>query len=234
MSPIHPNASFEVRYFNIKNNSAVHPNHLQVRGGGVSKIINDNSVAVALLVDEKQEKVEFTLSHANPELVKELLLFMMSKKWLSPSTDIYSFLKKGDKKSNGKKEIIDEWPNVENKESFNEHKSILDAEDEFLITVNATIEDHLDDENFRPKVLARKAFLCEMQLCRKLKKLANLSTANYIRKYRLLRSLSFLKKAHLSISEVCYKVGFRSLEYFSRSFKKEFGVCPSTFRKRFI
>ena len=103
--------------------------------------------------------------------------------------------------------------------------------DPFLKKVNQLIECHLDDEGFRPGVLSQCLFLCEMQLHRKLKKRTGLSPSNYIRKYRLLRSRSFLRQAHWAISEVGYKVGFRSPEYFSRSFKKEFGISPSAYKK---
>jgi AraC-like DNA-binding protein len=108
--------------------------------------------------------------------------------------------------------------------------SILQPIDEFLKHVNQSIEKHLDDEDFRPCQLAKLCYLCEMQLHRRLKKLSNLSPANYIRKYRLWRGSTFLKNPALSVSEVCCKTGFRSLEYFSRSFKEEFGACPTVFR----
>jgi AraC-like DNA-binding protein len=47
-----------------------------------------------------------------------------------------------------------------------------------------------------------------------------------------------MQKAHdlliqhtLSISEVAYACGFESLAYFSRSFKKHFGISPSQANK---
>jgi len=108
--------------------------------------------------------------------------------------------------------------------------SFLEPKNDFLKTVNQEIEKNLDDDDFRASHIARKIGVCDMQLHRKLKKLARLSPANYIRKYRLWRSRSFLKDPAHRISQVCFMVGFRSLEYFSRSFKKEFGVCPSDYR----
>ena len=35
----------------------------------------------------------------------------------------------------------------------------------------------------------------------------------------------------LSVSEVCYEVGFNDPNYFSTVFKEEFGMPPSEFRK---
>ena len=108
--------------------------------------------------------------------------------------------------------------------------TLLYPVDVFLRKVNWEIENHLEQEDYRACQIAKALNICSMQLYRKLKKLAGLSPSNYVRKYRLLRSQYFLQKRELSISEVCYRVGFRSLEYFSRSFKKEFGVSPTKFR----
>ncbi|MCF8243552.1 MAG: helix-turn-helix transcriptional regulator [Saprospiraceae bacterium] len=99
-----------------------------------------------------------------------------------------------------------------------------------LETIDEKIEENLSNEKFRGSDLAKLLCCCEMQLYRKIKQLSNLSPANYIRRYRLRRSLGSLELTDLPISQICFNVGFRSLEYFSRSFKKEFGVCPSAFR----
>jgi AraC-like DNA-binding protein len=124
----------------------------------------------------------------------------------------------------------EEYPFPNHTPSKNGKKDFLNPGYPYLREINHEIELHLADENFRPVCLAKKMFLCEMQLHRKLKKLSGLSPANYIRKYRLHRSLTFLKDRRLSISDTCFKVGFRSLEYYSRCFKQEFGICPSKYR----
>lgn len=105
-----------------------------------------------------------------------------------------------------------------------------DYPSEFLQVVDKKIEENLGDEHFRGSDLAKLLCCCEMQLYRKIKQFSKLSPANYIRRYRLRRSLQSLKETDLSISQVCLNMGFKSLEYFSRSFKKEFGICPSDFR----
>ncbi len=108
--------------------------------------------------------------------------------------------------------------------------SILFPKYDWLQKVNECIEKHLDDVGFRAADLAGCLCICEMQLHRKLKKYADLSPANYIRKYRLHRGQTLLADLSLSITEVSLELGFNYLEYFSRSFKKEFGVSPMAFR----
>ncbi len=100
----------------------------------------------------------------------------------------------------------------------------------FLQKVDFILHENLDVEHFGGSDIAKQLCCCEMQLYRKLKKLTNLSPANYIRRFRLQRSMQLLQQTAHSISEICYLVGFSSLEYFSRSFKKEYGVCPSSVR----
>ena len=113
---------------------------------------------------------------------------------------------------------------------FSHRPAILQPKDELLKVINAEIDKNLDNENFKAVIIAKKVGLCSMQLYRRIKKLTQLSPANYIRIYRLHRSLSFLNSKKYSISQVGFMTGFRSLEYFSRSFKKEFGICPSEYR----
>jgi AraC-like DNA-binding protein len=102
--------------------------------------------------------------------------------------------------------------------------------DPFLVKINTIIETNMEDEDYRPAKLAKSCFICEMQLYRKLKKRTQLSPSNYIRKYRIWRSRTFLTDLSLTISDVACRVGIRSLEYFSRSFKQEFGQSPTMFR----
>ena len=177
---------------------------------------------------DNQAQLVIKFGQSDAQEIKELLLFMKSKNWLVPTTDIEQFLEGAEKDKND----FPNEPPPQNKDDSDAGNNILNPENYFLVSVNKAIEEHLDDEDFRPRHLSKKIFLCEMQLYRKLKKLANLSPSNYIRKYRLLRSLDYLNEVHLSVSEVCYRVGFRSLEYYSRSFKKEFGVCPSEYKSR--
>jgi len=109
--------------------------------------------------------------------------------------------------------------------------TFLHPTEQFLKTVNREIEKSLEDENFRIPMLARQLYMGEMQLGRKLKRLTTLTPSHYVRKYRLCRSKSFLKDPLNSILQVSQMVGFQSHEYYSRSFRKEFDISPSDFRK---
>ena len=213
---------------NLSQQDTSAPNQfIGMHGPGFPPFLQAGNAIPSLQIDDGQDGLVMVLRQANPEVINELLLFMLDKNWLTPSSDLDDFMVG----KNEKEEVRKSLPNpklVQKRDLPNNGKNaVFHSRNPFLVSVNKVIEEHLGDEDFRPGCLSKKIFLCEMQLHRKLKKLANLSPANYVRKYRLQRSLSFLREKKLSVSEVCFRVGFRSLEYFSRSFKKEFGISPT-------
>ena len=64
-------------------------------------------------------------------------------------------------------------------------------------------------------------------LYRKIRVLTNLSLQAFIRNIRLERSMELLKNSDSSIADIAHRVGFEDANYFSRCFKKQFGVSPS-------
>jgi AraC-like DNA-binding protein len=73
--------------------------------------------------------------------------------------------------------------------------------------------------------------LSQSQLFRKLKALTGRSVAIHIRGIRLQKSRELLQNSEFTISEVAYDCGFTDPAYFSRTFSKEFGRAPSSFRR---
>ena len=68
-------------------------------------------------------------------------------------------------------------------------------------------------------------------LFRKIKALTGQSVTLFIRNLRLEKAKGLLETTEMNVSEVCFKVGFTSPNYFSRIFQKVFGVAPSGLRK---
>lgn len=53
-----------------------------------------------------------------------------------------------------------------------------------------------------------------------------MSYQNYVLNLRLTYAYSILFSPDITVSEVCFQSGFNSPEYFSRAFKKKFGISP--------
>ena len=101
----------------------------------------------------------------------------------------------------------------------------------FLEKAIKIIEEHFEDEKFGVENLADKVAMSVSQLNRKLNALIDQPAGQFIRSLRLQRAADLLKQNSGSVAEVCYSVGFNDQAYFSRAFKKQFGVSPSEFKK---
>ncbi len=57
-----------------------------------------------------------------------------------------------------------------------------------------------------------------------------MTPTDFVRNTRLKEAALMLKTTTMSIEEIAYAVGFSSPGYFTRSFKKLFGMLPTQFR----
>lgn len=64
------------------------------------------------------------------------------------------------------------------------------------------------------------------------KKHTDLTIIDYINNYKLNKSKELLMNSDHSITEISYMLGFTSVHYFSRQFKKAFGISPSKFNTK--
>jgi signal transduction histidine kinase/ligand-binding sensor domain-containing protein/DNA-binding response OmpR family regulator len=109
--------------------------------------------------------------------------------------------------------------------------TVVSVDQEFLKKTLEIIEQHFEDENFSVENLAEKVNMSVSQLNRKLNALIDQPAGQLIRSMKLQRAADLLKQNAGSVSEICYELGFSDQAYFSRAFKKQFGISPSDFRK---
>jgi YesN/AraC family two-component response regulator len=87
-------------------------------------------------------------------------------------------------------------------------------------------------QHFREKIHNQAvAELCHMSpfaFCRAFKKEYGIQFRDYVVRYRLREACRLLDNPNVSISDVAYAVGFNDVSYFSRMFKRYFGVSAST------
>jgi AraC-like DNA-binding protein len=107
-------------------------------------------------------------------------------------------------------------------------KQILHPQnDSFLEDVLQSIDANLENELFGVEMLCRELGISERQLQRKLKATTNKSPNQLISSVRLHRAKELMISKKYNISEIAYKTGFSNPAYFSKCFKKEFGLSPS-------
>jgi AraC-like DNA-binding protein len=68
-------------------------------------------------------------------------------------------------------------------------------------------------------------------LHKKLTALTSQSASDFINAIRLKRSQELIASGEYNISEVAYAVGYNDPKYYSRIFRKYFGISPSDFMK---
>lgn len=106
--------------------------------------------------------------------------------------------------------------------------NVESKDDRFLREVNLAIESRISDVDLGLQDMASMLGISTSSLQKKIKKISDKSVSQYIREYRLKRSNDLIMVDYGSLSEIAEKTGFRSLSYFSKSFKDFYGISPSS------
>jgi len=80
--------------------------------------------------------------------------------------------------------------------------------------------------------VAASVHLSTSAFCRYFKKQTKMTFTEFVNQYKITQAKTLLLQDK-NISEVCYDVGFESLSYFNKLFKKINGENPSAFKKRY-
>jgi AraC-like DNA-binding protein len=81
--------------------------------------------------------------------------------------------------------------------------------------------------------IAQKVNLTTAAFCRFFKRHTKMTFTDFINQFRINRAKNYLLQDK-SISETTYEVGFESVSYFNKVFKKIVGENPSSFKKRYV
>lgn len=97
--------------------------------------------------------------------------------------------------------------------------------------------DHLD-RHFADAIdletLARVAGMSKYHFLRSFAKVYGRTPAAYLSERRIERAQDLLRTSNLTVTEVCYAVGYSSLGSFSARFTEITGETPSAFQRRYV
>lgn len=89
-------------------------------------------------------------------------------------------------------------------------------------------------ENYQNKILlhdvANVASMSDTAFSTFFSKTVRKSFSTFLLEYRIERACKLLRESNLSISDICFAVGFGDIPYFNRTFKKTMGESPSKYR----
>ena len=102
----------------------------------------------------------------------------------------------------------------------------------FLDTINRVIENNFDNPEFNINNLACEINVSRSSLYSKFEALTGMTPNDYVLQRKLKKASELLKtNTNINISEISDTLGFGSARYFSRCFKKQFGISPVDYRK---
>ncbi|WP_072313165.1 helix-turn-helix transcriptional regulator [Agrococcus sp. Marseille-P2731] len=96
------------------------------------------------------------------------------------------------------------------------------------------VRDRIDRDFAQPldvEALARGAHVSAGQLSREFVRIYGESPYSYLMTRRIERAMTLLRRGDLSVTEVCFAVGYASLGTFSTRFTELVGVPPSAYRR---
>ncbi|MFH6998544.1 two-component regulator propeller domain-containing protein [Flavobacterium sp. FlaQc-57] len=112
-------------------------------------------------------------------------------------------------------------------------ESIESSQDEkFLQKLHQIIENNIANTNLDLAFITSEIGMSKSVLYKKFSALTNLSLNEFIKTQRLKHAVEFFQKGETSIVSVAMQVGFNDAKYFSREFKKIYGITPNDYIKK--
>lgn len=114
-------------------------------------------------------------------------------------------------------------------ESINNFRTSIDPD--FLHRVTCLIFKEIANTDNMIEVISSELCISSSQLNRRIKIMTGMTTSHFIYKTRLNKAKKQLTLTQKPIGEIAAECGFNDFAYFSRSFKKEFKMTPTTFQR---
>jgi len=102
-------------------------------------------------------------------------------------------------------------------------------DEKFVQKVKEITEANISNFDFSVEKMADEVHLSRSQLFRKLKSVTGLTPTEFINDMRLNKAAELILTNTDKLSHIGYAVGFKEPSYFSKSFRKKFGVNPSEY-----
>lgn len=125
------------------------------------------------------------------------------------------------------------WEKYQNAFSLNPKEITATSVDEkFVQKLLNIMEKYHTDPEFDVETLSKEIGMSRTNLYRKLKAIINQHPTEFIQSFRLKKAVMLFKCHSGNISEVAYSLGFNSLTYFTRIFKKHYGITPTEYAQQ--
>ena len=100
-------------------------------------------------------------------------------------------------------------------------------DEEFTDRLFAIFQQRMSDERFNVAALASMMGMSRSQLFKRVREVTGESPKQLLNEVRLLSAERLLLEGQMTVSEVADATGWNSVSYFSKSFKRRFGLSPT-------
>ncbi|MEG1585293.1 MAG: two-component regulator propeller domain-containing protein [Bacteroidales bacterium] len=101
---------------------------------------------------------------------------------------------------------------------------------ELLKKIYQVLEENIDDSEYTIDTIAATIGLSRSAFFKKLKSLTGLAPVDFVKEFRLNKSVELIRTSDLTISEIAFAVGFKDPGYFSKTFKKKYNQTPREYQ----
>jgi ligand-binding sensor domain-containing protein/signal transduction histidine kinase/DNA-binding response OmpR family regulator len=110
---------------------------------------------------------------------------------------------------------------------------ISSPDEHFLRKAIEVVERNISNADLDIEHFAMEVGVSRMQLYRKFNALTNMTVKEFIRSIRLKRAVQLLLEKKLTVTEIAYRVGFKDLSHFRKTFHREYGMSASEYIKKY-
>jgi AraC-like DNA-binding protein len=115
-----------------------------------------------------------------------------------------------------------------------EFLALAPADEAMLVALFHTLEENWQDGGFGVDEFCRAMSMSKSQLYRKTIGLWSLSPNLLLKEFRLGKAKELLKRQSFNVAQTTFDSGFSSPSYFTKCFKKKFGLLPATYQDSLV
>jgi DNA-binding response OmpR family regulator len=107
-----------------------------------------------------------------------------------------------------------------------------EREKEFLAAAHLVVEQNRNNQTFDTKMWYEKMGIGRTRFFNRIKDITGMTPNDYLIYLKMNKGQQLLKEDNnLTISEIAYQLGFSNPAYFSKCFKKQFGITPQEYKR---
>lgn len=213
---------------------------LKVKSKNEDGFLNENAISIKIIINPPYWETWWFRT-----LVSLLILFIIAlvyklrQTWIRKTENLIlklvnertSLIEHEKNQLKSEIQFKDQWYNNLRKNIKQKKESISDKSvDEKLLDIfSDSVIKHLSNPDLDVEMLAKEVGMSRTLLYSKMKSLTGISVGDFIQGIRMSQAAILLTSNNHSISEVSELVGFSDPAYFSKSFKKHFGLTPTDF-----